>query len=89
MQSVISDKFGRTLIIEPGIGFIKEEFPKPYSLMTNYSLLKPESTKAFITKGDDRYERAQLYLNKCDEHFDNEDAWRLLKLVHQNEPWAH
>lgn len=34
---------GRVLIIEPGIGYLEEH--KKYSLITNYSLIKPESTK--------------------------------------------
>ena len=41
MQAMLSDRQGRTLIIEPGIGW-REDCGK-YSLITNYSLLAPES----------------------------------------------
>ena len=40
MQAMLSDSHGRVLIIEPGIGY-KEEHEQ-YSLITNYSLMKPE-----------------------------------------------
>ena len=42
MQAMLSDAHGRVLIIEPGIGYREEH--KKYSLITNYSLLKPKST---------------------------------------------
>jgi hypothetical protein len=88
MQGMLSDKSGRVLIIEPGIGFREEDFPQPYSLMTNYSLLRPESTQAFITPGDDRYERAKIALDNYTDDFGVEDAWSVLKLVHQEGVWA-
>ena len=43
MQSVLSDAGGRTLIIEPGIGYRVER--GRCALMTNYSLLDAESTR--------------------------------------------
>lgn len=54
MQAMLSDVHGRVLIIEPGIGYREEH--KKYSLITNYSLLKPKSTKNYTVPGDDRYE---------------------------------
>lgn len=39
MQAMISDRYGRVLLIEPGIGYRLEQ--KRYSLMTNYSVLNP------------------------------------------------
>lgn len=56
MQAMLSDVHGRTLVIEPGIGYREEQ--SKYSLITNYSLMKPESTRGFVMPGDDRYERA-------------------------------
>ncbi|MEE1490507.1 MAG: linear amide C-N hydrolase, partial [Massilioclostridium sp.] len=56
MQAMLSDRQGRTLIIEPGIGWREDD--GRYSLITNYSVLVPESTSSFIVPGDDRYERA-------------------------------
>lgn len=86
MQAMLSDINGRVLIIEPGIGF-REEHEK-YSLMTNYSLLKPESTLPFIVLGDDRYEKAMKVLDKCTNGFSVFDAFGLLKSVHQKGKWA-
>ena len=45
MQAMLSDRYGRVLLIEPGIGYRLEQ--KQYSLMTNYSVLKPESTRPY------------------------------------------
>jgi hypothetical protein len=88
MQGMISDKRGRVLIIEPGLGFKEEESPKRYSLMTNYSLLRPESTSAFLTPGDDRYERAKVLLDERTGDFSVSDAFSVLKAVRQEGVWA-
>lgn len=56
MQAMLSDRYGRVLLIEPGIGYRLEQ--RRYSLMTNYSVLNPESTRPYIVPGDDRYEQA-------------------------------
>ena len=56
MQAMLSDKSGRTLLVEPGFGFREER--GRFSLLANGSLLEPESTRPFALPGDDRYERA-------------------------------
>lgn len=86
MQAMLSDSHGRVLIIEPGIGY-KEEYEQ-YSLITNYSLMKPESTKDFIVPGDDRYERALKKLEKYSPDFSISDAIHLLYDVRQEGAWA-
>ena len=86
MQAMLSDSHGRVLIIEPGIGY-KEEHEQ-YSLITNYSLMKPESTKDFIVPGDDRYERALKKLEKYSPDFSISDAIHLLYDVRQEGAWA-
>ena len=86
MQAMLSDVHGRVLIIEPGIGYLEEH--KKYSLITNYSLMKPESTKNFIVPGDDRYERALELFDRCDHDFSVSDAFTLLKAVRQEGVWA-
>lgn len=86
MQAMLSDSHGRVLIIEPGIGYKEEQ--KPYSLITNYSLMKPESTKDFIVPGDDRYERALKGLEKYSPDFSISDAFHLLYDVRQEGVWA-
>lgn len=45
MQAMLSDKYGRVLIIEPGLGYRLEQ--EQYSLITNYSVLRPEITKPY------------------------------------------
>lgn len=86
MQAMLSDVHGRVLIIEPGIGY-REEY-KRYSLITNYSLMKPESTKNFIVQGDDRYERALQLLDSYKNDFSISDAFSLLHAVQQEGEWA-
>lgn len=80
-QAMLSDVHGRTLIIEPEIGY-REENSK-YSLITNYSLMKPESTRDFIVTGDDRYERALKLLDNCKNNLSISDAFTLLHNVRQ------
>lgn len=87
MQAMLSDSKGRALIVEPGIGFRLEEKQR-YSLITNYSLLDPESTRPYIVPGDDRYERAKEVLERADDGFSVEDAFALLHKVRQEGLWA-
>ena len=86
MQAMLSDAHGRVLIIEPGIGYREEA--KKYSLITNYSLLKPKSTKNYIVAGDDRYERALQLLDNYENDFSVSDAFTLLHAVRQEGEWA-
>lgn len=86
MQAMLSDLHGRVLIIEPGIGY-REECAK-YALITNYSLLRPESTRKFIVPGDDRYERALRLLDDCKNDLSIADAFALLYAVRQEGAWA-
>lgn len=86
MQAMLSDIRGRTLIIEPGLGY--REDTGAYSLITNYSLLDPESTCSFIVPGDDRYERAAQLLNGYGNNFTVLDALSVLRAVRQDGPWA-
>ena len=72
MQAMLSDVYGRTLVIEPGIGYQEEQ--GRYSVITNYSLMKPESTENFIVPGDDRYERALQLLDSYKNEFLLSDA---------------
>jgi len=87
MQAMLSDSKGRALIVEPGIGFRLEEKQR-YSLITNYSLLDPESTRPYIVPGDDRYERAKEVLEQANGGFSVEDAFALLYKVRQEGLWA-
>ena len=86
MQAMLSDSHGRVLIIEPGIGY-REEY-EAFSLITNYSLMKPESTKDFIVEGDNRYERALQLLDGYKNDFSISKAFALLHAVRQEGDWA-
>lgn len=86
MQAVLSDKNGRVLIIEPGIGYRFEH--TKYSLMTNYSLLNPEITKPYIVSGDNRFERADKQLRKQNDNFSVSNAFSILNSVRQEGLWA-
>lgn len=86
MQAMLSDKNGRVLIIEPGIGYRCEH--TRYSLITNYSVLNPEITRPYIVFGDDRFERADKQLKKQNEKFSVANAFSILKSVRQEGLWA-
>ncbi len=86
MQAMLSDKYGHVLIIEPGLGYRLEQ--ERYSLITNYSVLRPEITKPYIVSGDDRFERAAEQLEKCGNNFSIVEAFRILKSVKQEGLWA-
>lgn len=86
MQAMLSDRKGRVLIIEPGVGHRFEH--KRYSLMTNYSILDPDITRPYIVPGDDRFERAEEQLEKQNADFSVTDALKILKSVRQEGIWA-
>lgn len=86
MQAMLSDRQGRTLIVEPGIGWREDR--GRYSLMTNGSLLAPESTRPFLLPGDDRYQRADRLLRRWKGRFSVDDAFALLRAVRQEGRWA-
>ena len=86
MQAMLSDRQGRVLIVEPGIGWRAEY--APYSLMANASLLDPASTAPFAVPGDDRYQRAEQLLKGSSAGFSARDGLALLEEVHQEGIWA-
>ncbi|MDC7286924.1 conjugal transfer protein [Blautia schinkii] len=86
MQAMLSDKNGRVLIIEPGIGYRFEQ--TKYSLLTNYSVLRPETTRPYIVPGDDRFERTRQMLEKQSDDFSVTDGLEILKSVRQEGLWA-
>lgn len=86
MQALLSDASGRVMILEPGIGYRIER--RRYSLLSNYSILDPASTKPFLVPGDDRYERAEKRLENADERFSVKDALSLLHDLRQEGLWA-
>ena len=86
MQAMLSDRQGRTLIVEPGIGWREDH--GHYSLITNYSVLAPESTMPFLVPGDDRYERTAQLLNTYGKKFTVTDAFSVLQAVRQERIWA-
>ena len=57
-------------------------------MITNYSLLAPESTRPFLVPGDDRYERAARMLDGYGDCFTVSDACSILRAVRQEGDWA-
>lgn len=86
VQGLLSDRHGRALYIEPGIGCRVEH--ERYSLITNYSLLDPESTREYIEDGDDRYERAREMLARRTGRLSLDDALGCLSMLTQRGDWA-
>ena len=86
MQAMFSDRTGRVLIIEPGIGYRLEK--EKYSLITNYSILKPELTNPYVLSGDNRYEKAKDLLQGYGENFSISNAFDVLRSVRQEGLWA-
>lgn len=86
MQARFSDRNGRVLIIEPGIGYRLEK--EKYSLITNYSILKPELTNPYVLSGDNRYEKAKDLLQGYGENFSISNAFDVLRSVRQEGLWA-
>lgn len=86
MQAMLSDVHGHTLIVEPGIGYLEKQ--SKYALITNYPILQPECTKAFLVPGDDRYERTLQLLQSSPGTFSPSDAFSLLHAVRQEGAWA-
>ena len=54
-----------------GIGYRYEQ--ENFSLITNYSILKPDITKPYIVSGDTRYEVAKELLAGYDKDFSVND----------------
>lgn len=86
MQAMLSDTNGRVLIIEPGIGYLEEK--SKFSLITNYSLIEPESTKPFMLTNDNRYEKCKKLLAGFENNFSVVDAFSVLHSVRQEGIWA-
>ena len=80
-MSALSDKDGNVLYIIPGQGTQYFEKPK-YKVMTNFSPYKMDSEQ-HPWMGYDRYQKAQLMLEKTDDEFDVEDCFCILKEVSQ------
>lgn len=86
MQALLSTPDGRVLLVEPGVGWRAER--RRFSLVTNYSLLEPASTRPYLVPGDDRCERAQALLERYGQDFSVQDAFAVLRAVSQEGPWA-
>ena len=67
--------------MEPGRGWRLDR--GAFSLMTNYSLLDPESTRPFVVPGDDRLERAGPMLRSFGGRLTVSDAFAVLRAVRQ------
>ncbi|MCQ2741797.1 MAG: hypothetical protein MJ239_00650 [Bacilli bacterium] len=77
LHSQLSDRHGRTLIIEPGRGWKERE--ERYNVLSNFSFFEPLATKDVPFAGYDRYLKASEMLKDADDSFSVEDAFEVLK----------
>lgn len=87
MQAMLSDRQGRTLVIEPGIGHRLDTTGR-YSLITNYSLLAPEARSLSSSQATTAMSERNAQLAAASESFSVTDGFALLHAVRQEEPWA-
>lgn len=89
MHSIISDRKGNIMIIEPGNGYsvIKEK----YAALSNFTFL--ESPAELIPEnygyyGKDRYDKAMAILRESNDDFSVREGLALLNAVKQEGTWA-
>jgi len=86
LQAQDSDKEGNVVQIFPGLGY--KILAKPaYSVLTNFQLMKEESTH-HPWAGVDRYEKANALLKEAKPEFDVKDMFDVLKAVAQEDGGA-
>ena len=89
MHSLIADREGHIMILEPGNGYgvIQEK----YAALSNFAFLEspadliPESYGYY---GKDRYDKAMEILRESNDDFSAEDGLALLNAVKQTGTWA-
>ena len=85
MHSLIGDKEGHILLVEPGFGY--QEVEENFAVITNFPLFKNvEKNNPWF--GIDRYDKATKILKASSPSFGPLDGLELLKQVKQEGPWA-
>lgn len=89
MHSLITDRKGNIMIIEPGNGYavIKDK----YAVLSNFAFLESQADltpENYGYYGKDRYDKAMDILKKSNDDFSVEDGLALLSEVKQVGNWA-
>ena len=86
MHSLIGDKSGRLLIVEPGYGH--RVVTENYAVITNFPVLTELEDYSNPFYGKDRYDRAVKVLSSAGDAFSAADALKLLSEVSQSGQWG-
>lgn len=86
MHSLIGNRDGDFLVIEPGYGFRQCE--DDFAVVCNFPILTELSDYSNPFYGKDRYDKALSVLQKSNEDFNVADALDLLKQVKQEGQWG-
>ncbi len=88
-HSLITDRTGRIMILEPGNGF--SVITEKYAALSNFSILELPSDfteSRYGYYGKDRYDTAMNYLRNSSDDFSVEDGLNILESVKQTGEWA-
>jgi len=86
LHSLIGDKNGNILLIEPDYGYKKNE--KNYAVASNFPIIPTLDDYTNPFYGKDRYDKATEILEKSDNTFSVYDGLKLLKEVSQTGQWG-
>lgn len=86
MHSLIGDENGRTLLVEPGLGY--REITGNYAVIANFPLLTELSDYGNPFYGKDRYDKAEEILKNSPASFSAMDGMKLLENVKQEGQWG-
>ena len=88
-HSLIADKEGHIMILEPGNGY--SVIQEKYAVLSNFAVLEPPADfepSKFVYYGKDRYDKAMNILRDSTDDFSVQDGLHLLKEVKQEGNWA-
>ena len=86
MHTQFSDASGHILLVEPGIGY--REVDAPYSILSNFPVLKAPMEPGNPFYGTDRYETGRKLLENSTDAFNVSDGLRLLEATKQGGSYA-
>jgi len=86
LHSLVGNRNGEFLIIEPGYGSLKEE--ENYAVLSNFPILANLMDFSSPFYGKERYDKAVSVLKNSDDNFSVSDALALLNDVKQTGQWG-